>query len=42
MRGASTCFSFLQPPSGSYCMCFEKLISVKNQLKYIIYRIGSV
>ena len=25
MRGASTCFGFLQPSSGSYYMCFAKL-----------------
>jgi len=27
MRGAATCFGFLQPPSGSYYMCFVKFIT---------------
>ena len=39
MRGAATCFGFPQPSSGSYCMCFAKVISINNQLKYIVYRI---
>jgi len=26
MRGAATCFGFLQPSSGSYCMCFATVI----------------
>jgi len=42
MRGAPTCFGFSQPSSGSYYVCFAKVISVNNQLKYIIYRISSV
>jgi hypothetical protein len=25
-RGAATCFGFSQPSSGSYCMCFAKVI----------------
>jgi hypothetical protein len=42
MRGAATCFGFLQPSSGSYCMCCAKVISINNQLKYVVYRICSV
>jgi len=42
MRGAATCFGFSQPSSGSYYMCLAKVISFKNQLKYVIYRIISV
>jgi hypothetical protein len=42
MRGAATCFGFSQPSSVSYCMCFAKVISINNQLKYIVYRICSV
>jgi len=42
MTGAPTYFDFSQPPSGSYCMCFAKVISINNQLKYVIYRISSV
>jgi hypothetical protein len=42
MRGAPTCFGFLQPSSGSYCMCFAKVIIINNQLKYVVYRISSV
>ena len=37
MRGAPTCFGFSQPSSGSYCMCFAKVIIINNQLKYIVY-----
>ena len=36
MRGAPTCFGFLQPSSGSHCMCFSKVIKYYN---YIIYYI---
>ena len=32
MRGAATCFGFQQPSSGSYCMCFAKVIIINNQL----------
>jgi hypothetical protein len=39
MRGAPTCFGFSQPPSGSYYMCFAKVVSINNQLKYVVYRI---
>ena len=42
MRGAPTCFGFSQPSSGSYYMCFVKVICINNQLKYIVYRICSV
>jgi len=42
MRGAPTCYSFSQPSSGSYYMCFAEVISINNQLKYIIYRISLV
>ena len=42
MRGAATCFGFSQPSSGSYCMCFAKVISINNQLKYVVYKISSV
>ena len=42
MRGAPTCFGFLQPSSGSYYMCFAKVISINNRLKYVVYRISSV
>jgi len=28
-----------QPSSGSYCMCFGKVIIINNQLKYVVYRI---
>ena len=37
MIGAATCFGFPQPPSGCYCMCFVKVISINNQLKYVVY-----
>jgi hypothetical protein len=42
MRVAPTCFGFSQPSSGSYCMCFAKVISINNQSKYVVYRISSV
>ena len=42
MRGAATCFGFPQPSSGSYYMCFAKVISINNQLKYVVYRNSSV
>jgi len=42
MRGAPTCFGFSQPSSGRYYMCFPKVISFNNQLKYVVYRISSV
>jgi hypothetical protein len=42
MRGAPTCFSISHPSSGSYCMCFAKVISINNQLKYIVCGPGSV
>jgi len=32
MRGAATCFGFLQPSSGSYYMCFDGVISIKDVL----------
>jgi len=41
-RGAPTCFGFSQHSSGSYYMCFAKVISTNNQLKYVVYRISSV
>ena len=34
MRGATTCFGFSQLSSRSYYMCFAKVISINNQLKY--------
>ena len=37
-RGAPTLFGFSQPPSGSYYLCFAKVISINNQLKYVVYR----
>jgi len=42
MRGAPACFSSSQPSSGSYYMCFAKVIIISNQLKYVVYRISSV
>jgi len=42
IRGAPTCFGFLQPSPGSYYMCFAKVIIINNQLKYAVYRICSV
>jgi hypothetical protein len=41
-RGAPACFGFSQPSSVSYYMCFAKVVSINNQLKYVIYRICSV
>jgi hypothetical protein len=41
MRGAPTCFGFSQPSSESYYLCFAKVMSINNQLKYAIYRISS-
>ena len=35
MRGAATCFGFLQPSSGSYYVCLAKVIIINNQLKYV-------
>jgi len=35
-RGVPTCFGFSQPSSGSYCMCFAKVININNQLKYVL------
>jgi hypothetical protein len=32
MRGAATCFGFLQPSSGSYCMWFAKVIIINNNI----------
>jgi len=37
MRGASTCFDFSQPSSESYYMCFAKVMSINNPLKYDVY-----
>jgi hypothetical protein len=37
MRSAPTCFGFSQPSSGSYCMCFATVISINNQLKYVVF-----
>jgi hypothetical protein len=42
IRGGATCFGFSQPSSGSYYMCFAKVIIINNQLKYVVYRISSV
>jgi hypothetical protein len=36
MRGAPACFGFLQPLSGSYYMFFAKVVSINNQLKYVV------
>jgi len=36
IRGTPTCFGFLQPSSGSYYMCFAKVISINNQLKHVV------
>ena len=38
MRGAPTCFCFSRPSSGSYCMCFAEVVSINNQLNYVVYR----
>jgi hypothetical protein len=37
IRGAPTCFGFLQPSSGNYSICFAKVIIINNQLKYVVY-----
>ena len=42
MRRVATCFGFSHPSSGSYYMCFAKVISINKQLKYVVYRISSV
>jgi hypothetical protein len=42
IKGAATCIGFPQPSSWNYCMCFAKVISIKNHLKYVVYRIISV
>jgi hypothetical protein len=42
MRGVPTCFGFSQPSPGSYYVSFVKVISINNQLKYVVYRIRSV
>jgi len=42
MRGAPTCFEFSQLSSGNYYMCFDKVVTINNQLKYVVYRISSV
>jgi len=42
MQGAPTCFGFSQPSSGSYYMCFAKVININNHLKYVFYGIRSV
>ena len=42
MRVAATCFDFSQLLSGSYYMCFAKVISINNQLQNVVYRICSV
>jgi len=42
VRGAATCLSLSQPSSGSYYMCFAKVININNQLQYVVYRICSV
>jgi hypothetical protein len=39
MRGVATCFGFSQLPSGSYYMCFAKVKSINNQLKYVVINI---
>jgi len=36
MRVSPTFFGYLQPSSGSYYMCFAKVISINNQLKYVV------
>ena len=38
MRGAPTCFGFSQPSPGSYYMCFAEVISINNQLQYVVYK----
>jgi len=42
MRIVPTLFSFSQPSSGSHYMCFAKVITINNQLKYVVNRISSV
>jgi hypothetical protein len=42
MKGSPTLFGFSQPSSGSYYLCFAKVISINNQLKYVVYRISLV
>ena len=37
MRGAATRFGFSHPSSGSYYICFAKVTSINNQLKYVVY-----
>jgi len=37
MTGAATCFGSSQPSSGSYYMCFTKVIIINNQLKYVVF-----
>ena len=41
MRGAPTCFGFSQPSSGSYYMCFAKVISINPQATNVIYIYGA-
>jgi hypothetical protein len=33
MRGAPTCYGFPQPSSGSYYMCFAKVITTNESIK---------
>jgi len=35
-------FRFFTDITGSNYMCFAKVVSITNQLKYVIYRISSV
>ena len=42
MKSAPTCFGFSHPSSGSYYMCFAKVMNINNQLKHVVYRISSV
>jgi len=37
MTGAAACFGSSQPSSGSYYMCFGKVIIINNQLKYNLF-----
>ena len=41
MIGAATCFGFPQPSSGSYYMCFAKVISIKPYPANVEYRVSS-
>jgi len=41
MKGAPTCFSFSQPSSGSYHMCFAKVISNNNHFYIYICTVHS-